>query len=211
MISNGARPRSLAYKRSACGKSACLHASTPFANLPPMKPERGYEALRRHRWSQPGLSYFVTLCTAERTPGLADAGIASAIRTEVMACQADGHWRVRGAVIMPDHLHLLVVLTGTLSLGRVVARLKAKTRESLASASGADVAGLTWQGNYFEHRLRPDEPVEEVLRYLFMNPYRAGLIEGTDSYPWYWLHPEEAAWFTPRLLDDERPFPEWLR
>ena len=172
-----------------------------------MKPHRGYQALRRYRWSNPGFTYFLTLCTANRVTGLTRDGVAAAIRNEIAACEADGYWRVRAGVIMPEHVHLLVVLAGDLTLGRIVARLKAKTRSSLASIEGGSVR---WQGNYFEHRLRPDERIEDVLRYIYLNPYRAGMVARMERYPWSWLHPEEAAWFTAQL-DDERPYPEWLR
>ncbi len=131
--------------------------------------------------------------------------MASAIQTEIAAREADGHWRIRAGVIMPDRLHLLAALTGSLALGRVVARLKAKTRAMLASADR-----VRWQGNYYDRRLRPDDSVEDILRYLFLNPYRAGLLPATGRCPLFWLHPDEAAWFKP-LLDDERPFPDWLR
>jgi putative transposase len=169
-----------------------------------MKPLRGFEALRRGRWSQKGGSYFVTLTTAGRAHGLTGPRIATVLRQEIDACESDGHWLARAAVIMPDHVHVLVRLTGELDLGQVVGRIKAKTRAALFSRD------LQWQGNFFEHHMRPDEPVVDVLRYIFLNPYRAGLAEPGSTYPWFWMHPEEAAWFEP-MLDDGRPFPEWLK
>jgi putative transposase len=160
--------------------------------------------LRRGRWSQKGRSYFVTLTTAKRAPGLTDPHVAVLLREEFDACERDAHLLVRAAVIMPDHAHLLVRLAGELPLGQIIGRIKAKTRAALL------VRHLQWQGNFFEHHLRPDEPVVEVLRYIFLNPYRAGLVDPGSTYPWFWLHPEEAAWFVP-TLDDGKPFPEWLR
>jgi hypothetical protein len=70
--------------------------------------------------------------------------------------------------------------------------------------------GVRWQGNFYEHRLRPDEPVEMVVRYIFLNPWRAGLAAGGSAYPWFWLGEEEKKWFQP-ITDDGKPFPEWLR
>ena len=104
---------------------------------------------------------------------------------------------------MPDHLHLLVSLTGELPLGRIVARLKSKTRRSLAANN------VRWQGNYYEHRLREGDALETVLRYCFLNPYRAGLIKPDQIYPHFWMHDEEARWFRP-TLDEGHPFPGWL-
>ena len=105
---------------------------------------------------------------------------------------------------MPDHIHLLVTVGERLSLGQCVGRLKAKTRYLLSAAS------LRWQGNYFEHRLKADEPIETVLRYMFLNPYRANLLKLAEAYPWFWLGSAETEWFRPQTNND-RPFPEWLR
>jgi hypothetical protein len=44
---------------------------------------------------------------------------------------ADATWQLRCGVVMPDHLHLLVVLGGRLPLSKAVSRLKAKASSSL--------------------------------------------------------------------------------
>ncbi len=105
---------------------------------------------------------------------------------------------------MPDHLHLLVTLHDKLPLSRVIARFKSKSRLALSAA------GLHWQGNYYEHRLRDGDAIETVLMYIFLNPYRAGLAAASETYPWFWMGDEEATWFKPQL-DDGKPFAEWLR
>lgn len=104
---------------------------------------------------------------------------------------------------MPDHLHLLGQLTGELSVSRCVARLKSKTRLLLLEQA------IPWQGNVYEHRLRPEEPTDMVIRYIFLNPLRAGLAVIGAAYPWFWLGDDAKSWFMP-LADDGRPFPEWL-
>lgn len=105
---------------------------------------------------------------------------------------------------MPDHIHLLVTLGSRLTLGQAIGRLKTKTRAALAEAN------LIWQGNYYEHHLRPDDLSEDVIRYIFLNPYRAKLLPINERYPWTWLGAEEQNWFMP-MTDVERPFPEWLQ
>jgi REP element-mobilizing transposase RayT len=168
-----------------------------------MKPPRGYEALRRFRTSIEGANYFLTLCTRERRAGLAATTPAAAIRNELELIANDGTIVSRAWVIMPDHLHLFFALTGRLAIGQVAGRIKAKTRLALAAS------GLQWQGNYYEHRLRPGDAAEDVLRYLFLNPYRAALLPPTKAYPLFWMSEKDAEWFHP-TLEDGRPFPEWL-
>src|SRR5688572_15521336 len=128
-----------------------------------MKPPRGYEALRARRVSIPGASYFVTICTRGRQVGLARAAAAAAITNELSEMKTEKAFLPRAWVIMPEHVHLLFRLSDQLNLGQVSGRLKARTRSALATQN------LEWQGNYYEHRLRPDDPIEDVLRYLYMN------------------------------------------
>jgi hypothetical protein len=54
------------------------------------------------------------------------------------------------------------------------------------------------------------DDIGQVLQYIFLNPYRAGLIPASASYPWFWLGDDEKKWFEPDLHDG-RPFVEWLR
>ena len=168
-----------------------------------MKPDHGYEALRRLRMSRSNTDYFLTICTNERRTGLTNPEVAHGLREEIEAIECAAHWTIRGAVIMPDHLHLLFTLHSGLPLGRAIARLKSKTKPALSTAS------IRWQGNYYEHRLREGDPLEAVILYISLNPYRAGVIAPSENYPWFWLGRQETAWFKPQS-DDGRPFPEWL-
>jgi putative transposase len=167
-------------------------------------PGRGDGALRRYRVSLPATAYFLTLCTEARSAGLTNDDTALANRAEITAIETDGHWTHRACVVMPDHLHLLVRLTGDLPLARCVARLKSKTRPALLAHD------ISWQPNFYEHRLRPADAVEDVVRYVFINPYRANLVPIPAPYRWFWLGAEEERWFKPGT-DQGRPFPEWLR
>lgn len=183
-------------------RAACRVLSPTFPALE-MRPPRGYEALRRHRTTIVGASYFVTLCTRNRHPGLTATEPADAVARELHEMAGDRSIVARAWVIMPDHVHLFLRTTEALALGQIVGRLKAGTRSALA------LRGLAWQGNFYEHCIRPDEPVEDVLRYMFLNPYRAGLASATEPYRHYWISPEDAAWFH-ASVDDLRPVPEWL-
>jgi REP element-mobilizing transposase RayT len=128
--------------------------------------------------------------------------IAGAIHAQLQALGGDAAIELRAWVVTPEHLHLFFTLTGRLTVGPIVGRLKAKTRASLL------VQALRWQGNFYEHRLRPGERVEDVLRYLFLNPYRAKLVSLTETYPHGGIGATDAEWLR-ATLDDQHPFPEW--
>ena len=107
------------------------------------------------------------------------------------------------ATIMPDHVHLLFELGARLSIGRVCAKFKALGRHL-----GRDP--WHWQQDQFEHRLRPSDDLERFGFYVFMNPYRAGLLPLDRVWPWWQCPTPERFDFLQRLRPTGAPQPEWL-
>jgi putative transposase len=167
-------------------------------------PNRGHAALRRGRYSQPSAEYFLTLCTEARQSGLTTQGVADAILNETRAMSVDGTWTLLCAVIMPDHLHLLFNLGERLPLGKAVQRLKAKTSKTLRTG------GIAWERGFFDRQIRADDDRLAIFRYIYLNPYQAGLLASSEKWPYFHCRDEEWAWFRD-MLDCDRPCPEWLR
>ena len=163
----------------------------------------GYEALRRGRWSNPLSEYFLTCCTDQRQRGLEDVKIGEALLLEVARLENDGIWRVRTAVIMPDHLHLLVELGEKSQLSDAMRLFKGRTSVALRARA------LRWERGYFDHRMRNEDRLP-VFLYIFLNPYRAELVAQSQRWPGYYCCAEDWEWFGP-LTNTDCPFPEWLR
>ncbi len=104
---------------------------------------------------------------------------------------------------MPDHLHLCVRLSHRLSIGQVVGKLKSATRTALGTA------GCRWQSNFFEHRLRADESVSQYALYMFLNPYRAKILERRKVWPG-WMRGSISFDFDLALEESKYPPEEWL-
>jgi REP element-mobilizing transposase RayT len=164
---------------------------------------RGHEALRRGRWSNSGADYFLTFRTDERRRGLSDSEPAAAIFTEAHKLAAEEIWRLRTAVIMPDHLHLLVTLGTSSELSAAVRLFKGRLAPALRRE------GLRWQHAYYDHRMRPEEDLLPVFLYIFLNPYRADLAQPRQTWPGYFCSEEDWRWFG-ELTGASCPFPEWL-
>lgn len=54
-----------------------------------LDPRKGHSALRRGRFSAVGATYFLTLCTEDKRPGLTNDSIAAEIHREFAAMEAD--------------------------------------------------------------------------------------------------------------------------
>jgi REP element-mobilizing transposase RayT len=155
-----------------------------------------------------GAEYFLTICTEARHAGLTEALRVRAILAEAQAMTADTTWRLRCAVVMPDHVHMLMTLGDRLSLGSAVARLKGKTAAGLACSSSGQPP-LRWERGYFDHRIRPNDDRVGLFLYVFLNPFRSGLSKRGDRWPWYCCCEDDWTWFK-EWLTEERPRPEWL-
>src|SRR5476649_1897110 len=139
-------------------------------------PVKGHAALRRGRVSIPNAEYFLTVCTDARRTGLTTPDAATAILAEMRAMELDKTWQLRCAVVMSDHIHLLVILGERLTLGKSLARLKSKTKSALDAVH----VSLGWERDFFDRHIRPEEDRLALFLYIFLNPYRAGLCARGD-------------------------------
>ena len=169
-----------------------------------MLPQRRNPNLWRRRVSLPGARYFITCCTRERRAGLTRPSVAKALQEHLSSIEVSDA-EVFCVTVMPDHVHVLFRLGVRLKLGQLVGRLKVQTRDALRPWN------LGWQDDYFEHRLGPDEESEPYARYLFLNPYRAGLIPQNEDWPWWWTGNFVSFGFLKAVEEDRACIRIWMK
>ena len=133
--------------------------------------------------------YFLTTCTAERRHLLATTDVHAAFGRFVSAAEQRRAW-VGCYVIMPDHLHLFVVLDDEqISLAAWMKSLKNAVSKTLRSNG---VPAPHWQKGFFDHVLRGEESYAEKWNYVRENPVRAGLVARAEEWPYQGeIHPLE--------------------
>lgn len=135
--------------------------------------------LRKGRYSQPGLYYFLTTSVAGRRPIFTDENNATIVLKSIRWLRSAGRFLVDAAVVMPDHLHFVGEL-GESTLSQVMHSLKSFSARQLVAAG---VAPPVWQDGYHDHGLRDDEDYRLRVRYVLQNPVRAGLVLQVRDYP----------------------------
>lgn len=138
--------------------------------------------LRKGRRSIAGQAYMVTTVTRDRKPIFADFNAARQLIRTLQLEQQKQTATTLAFVVMPDHLHWLMILGGIESLSQVIRSVKA------GSARG--IGGPIWQAGFYDHALRADEDLKNLARYIIANPLRAGLAKRIGDYP-HW----DAIWF----------------
>jgi len=137
--------------------------------------------LRKGRISEPERIYHIRTSTAPKRPLFTDFWLGWEVVKALRFLHERGDVESLAFVVMPDHLHWLICLSGARPLDAVMRSLKSYTarriNEHLASR------GPIWQEGYFDRALRAEDDIKDVARYLVANPLRAGLCRRLGDYP----------------------------
>jgi len=142
--------------------------------------------LRKGRFSETGRAYLVTAVTNERKTVFHNWQLARLLVAELRQASETGFVESLAWVIMPDHLHWLLVLQEA-TLATVIHRVKSRSAISINKQKGRN--GRFWQKGFHDRAVRRDEDMRSVARYIIANPLRAGIAEDIGTYPLW-----DAAW-----------------
>ena len=147
-------------------------------------PKRKPTRLKKYDYSTPG-AYFITICTKERNQLLSKITVGEGLCTlpknelteigesvEQSIKYIDINYngvKIDKYVIMPNHIHLIVVLDdsggyGNPPLQDVIHGLKLFTTHKFG--------GCLWQRSYHDHIIRDDEDYRKIWEYIDTNPLK---------------------------------------
>ena len=130
-------------------------------------------------WVPEGATFFITINSLPRGQNqLAIPAVATALMESIATRVERGHWWPRLVLFMPDHLHALMVFPAAQDLSKVVRDWKRYTARN---------AGIRWQRDFFDHRIRNEQSLEEKWHYVAQNPVRAGLVPTMEDWPYVWI------------------------
>ena len=105
------------------------------------------------------------------------------------------------AVVMPDHVHLVLTPQVELARNRVVPlpeimkAIKSSSAHFINSQSG--VHGAIWQEESFDRVLRCSEKLDEKIAYILNNPVRGGMVADWREYRWIWYQERQNPYAPP--------------
>ncbi len=138
------------------------------------------DQLRMGRFSESERIYLLTSTVRGRQPIFADVTLGRLLVAELRSAQADALVESLAWVVMPDHLHWLLVLKRG-SVSDLMRRVKGRSARRINST--LTCRGRVWQDGYHDRAVRREEDVLPVARYIVANPLRAGLVERLGDYP----------------------------
>jgi putative transposase len=121
-------------------------------------------------------TYFITICCQRRGVNqLCVKDVANILFETARRYHVSQRWYLKLVLMMPDHLHMLIGVPGDARISNLIRDFKRIT---------ARIANISWQRNFFDHRLRHDESENEKAAYIRANPVRAGLITEHEEWPY---------------------------
>ncbi|MCX5995742.1 MAG: transposase [Chloroflexi bacterium] len=155
-------------------------------------------------WQLGGSTYFVTFRVRERiilSPeeramvlqsclyGNTGTGRGATGRGETGKGACSTKWRLHAAIVMPDHVHLLLtpaeVQSGRwVSLSQIMQGIKSTTSHRINKRRGRK--SPLWQDESHDRIIRDEGEFNSKLKYICENAAKTSLIEDGLNYPFFW-------------------------
>jgi putative transposase len=161
--------------------------------------------MKLRHFDHDGRARFITFCVARRIPLLTNDAFRHVIADCIAAERIRHGFRLLGYVLMPEHIHLVIVPQLEGKIGDIIGdikRVSSETLHEMLQQSNCDLIsrllvkrdgewrfGL-WQRRCYDHNCRNDEAVWRCIEYCHQNPVSRGLVRNPEdwrwsSYQWY--------------------------
>ena len=141
---------------------------------------RGAKQLRKGRFSGRNQIYHVSSATHERRPVFATLASGRILVKAMMHLDQVGCTETLAFVVMPDHFHWLLQLTGDRTLSDCVCIAKSGSARNINTITGE--RRQIWQSGFHDRAIRKEEDLASVARYIIANPLRAGIADSVSRY-----------------------------
>ncbi len=161
---------------------------------------------RLRHYDHLGTARFVTFSCYHRYQLLTSTDDIRTVLSVLSTVREKHKMHILGYVIMPEHVHLVIVPSDGAKLGTLIGEMKslsarailAKWRERdstvLPKLTCEDSKGIQyqfWQPRCYDHNCRTPETVLEKIRYCHENPVKRRLVNEPGQWPWSsyrWYH-----------------------
>lgn len=152
---------------------------------------------RLHRYYGAGYLHFITTSCFQRRPLLGSARNRDLFLQVLELVRRRYHFVVKGYVVMPEHVHLLIgepqrstpsAVMQAIKQGfarRLLSRLhQTEHLQELSLWSGPVERGRIWQPRFYDFVVFSDKKRIEKLRYMHRNPVKRGLVLAPEQWVW---------------------------
>jgi len=137
-------------------------------------------------YTYPEATYFITFC-------IKHSGLSVNEQIIVLNHLKEGNnifYDLISAVIMIDHVHLIIHPKLNYSLSRILKGIKGvsskKLNEFRRQNNRKDI--FNWQHESYDRIIRSEFELKETLNYMYNNPFKKGYTDNTDNYHGWFIN-----------------------
>jgi putative transposase len=135
-------------------------------------------------WVKSGALFHIRVrTTAEQYTALTNSHLVRELLAAARCYHSLHHWWCQLFLVMPDHVHAMLVFPRESGMSATVCNWKRGT---------ARLHRVRWQENYFDHRIRNGKERDETWNYIRRNPVVKGLCAMEEDWPHWWCAQSEA-------------------
>lgn len=127
----------------------------------------------------PDYPYMVTTVKVDRFPVFTDPAYSKIVIDAVLHGRSMGWWKVIAFVVMPDHLHIMMV-PAKKNISECVKAIKGYSARLINARR--QCRGALWQPVFFDYVLDNKDKVISRVAYIEDNPVRRGLAVHPEYY-----------------------------
>ena len=133
-----------------------------------------------HR-TKPGWTYFITTKAAQNISAFQVKEVADIVITKMLEYRSKGHYLLHDFVLMPNHLHVILTPTDSVSLEKCMQLIKGGSSHEIHKIRSDKMQ--IWQSGFHESRLIDSTDYNRKTDYIRFNPVVAKLVERPENYP----------------------------
>ncbi len=132
-------------------------------------------------WVKTGEAYHIRIrAESFSTLPLTDKQLAPALLKSATLYHDIARWYCHLFLLMPDHLHALLVFPPNRKMNEVIGDWKTAQAKQLK---------IQWQGNFYEEMVSHGRELEEKAAHIRRNPIVRRLCAKEETWPWAISHP----------------------
>jgi REP-associated tyrosine transposase len=155
--------------------------------------------MKLKQFDHDGRARFITFCTHDRLPLLTNNKFRKIITESISKIRDQYKLKLLAYVIMPEHVHIVLIPPMHLKLGPVIGKLKIfsskRIHEEMHDSNSSLIKRLTvtrdksrkfvfWQRRCYDHNCRRQKSVLEKIYYCHNNPVIRGLVAKPENWIW---------------------------
>ncbi len=151
-----------------------------------------------------GTARFLTFSTYQNQKLLLDHTACELLIKNLNSARTKHRFKLWGYVIMPEHVHIVMMPPDNMKLGLVIREIKSKMAREYFAVIGTSVIGSRtfWKRRCYDHNCRSRDTVLEKIEYCHRNPVRRGLVQAPNAYKWSSYNWYQGSRNVPLAMDD---------